>query len=242
MKKMIFALSIMALLASAHAAVVVDDFNRANTAFSTDLSTSIGPDWINGAVAYDARIVDNKVDIGSGMSGGSPMLLINTSVKTGNPGGFRMSGIVAQDNNALAPGGLVWNYQDQDNLYFGRYNPDDSIQIARRVNGTTSYFKLENVAGYFSTPAATQVMRWDITWSAPYVFNISLTELTENKTYRFTATDGEHRFDKGYGGFYVQAGNHFLDDYNAVAIPEPATLSLLALGAMAVLWSRRRRG
>lgn len=240
MKTTVLALSIMAFLSSAHAAVVVDDFNRSDTTFSTDLSTSIGPNWINGAVAYDARILDNKVDVGSGMSGGSPMLLINTSVKTGNPGGFRLSGIVEQDNNALAPGGLVWNYQDQDNHYFGRYNPDASIQIARRVNGTTSYFKSENVAGYFSTPAANQVMRWDITWSDPYVFHISLTELTENKTYSITATDGQHNFDKGYGGFYAQAGHHFFDDYDAVALPEPGTLGLLALGMMGIFGCRRK--
>lgn len=234
------------IMSSVQAAVIVDDFNRANTSYATSngVPATIGGNWFMGQGQDNAqvRILDNQLRLG--ITGANPVtVLINSEAQTRSGGGNNFILSVTSDTiaNPLNMPGLAWNFQSPENFYYLRYNQNGKVaQFFRFVNGTLSGMIGSVSTADFADYEAGAQYRYTVASFNPYEFNITVEELATGKTASKTLVDPLEQFTEGYGGIASGAGQIFYDDFELRSIPEPATVALLGLSLLILLGRRRR--
>jgi len=237
----------MALLCQgAYALTITDDFNRADTAASTNLSLAIGSNWINGNDTNGlARIFGNEVDI-TGVFGTAlaKFTMLNTAIGTLNNGlgtNFTLSAIVKMDTTAsTAQAGLIVNYIDVNNYYQFRYSGTGNVQFTRTVAGVVSATPLSVTAAF--TPVQNRPYELTVSSADPYVFDVSVRDtVTDTIVYsKVGVTDANSNFKDGFGGVYATTGLAGFDNFSLTATTAPATQSTLSLFIISSLPIRNR--
>lgn len=245
MKHILFGTILVSFAVSAQATLIVDNFNRANTALvsSNDVPGTIGGDWIMGQGQANAQVRIESNQLRLGATGSNPYtVLLNTGTETlsGAGNSFGLSVTSDPNNNANNMPGLAWNYQSLGNYYYFRYWQGNKVaHIFRVVDGV-----LSPTIGSISTPdfadyVAGAKYRLSVASSTLYEFDITVEELSSGKTASTTVVDPLEQFTGGYGGIASGAGQIFYDDFELGVIPEPTTLSLMGIMLLAALFKRR---
>lgn len=245
MKKSALIMALMLSGSAAMATLFTDDFNRGDTAYSTDES-NIGANWVAGAadaqsaikgntLAYEPKTVANNVfynttlDMTSGGAGDSWSMSFDVTLR-----------------GAGTWGGIAFNVQDANNYYGIRFKAGDtSGGLVRVVNGS-----IANVKALTASATVTAGVAWTFSVSSTdaYAFTYSVTSLDGLTTLvSGSATDALNNFDGGGGGIYYnhalssQLPDVYADNFSVEVIPEPATFGLLGLSALGLLATRRLR-
>ncbi len=250
MKKVFVALMTSLVFATAHAVLITDNFDRANTAFVTNnagIASTIGANWTSAAPATNTtyRIFNNTVDIGSTSAATwQKAMLINTAAGTTNSGvgSFTLSAQLQQNTTAgTAFIGLVFNYQDADNFYVFRLSGTGSAQMLAYSNGVLA--TVFSKTGAF-TPIQDRPYTFTVSSADPYIFDVSIFDTVASSTVYSTnvtlgATIVKHQ--DGLGGMFGSSSFVTMDNFSLDAVPEPATIGMLGLGALAMVMIRRLR-
>ncbi|MBN1553311.1 MAG: PEP-CTERM sorting domain-containing protein [Phycisphaerae bacterium] len=209
--------------------LVYDDFNRAD---SYTLGTTQA---VNGATAYnwvEVETAANKVQIGSnrlytyytsgsavdgcavdGFTLADGIISVDAVSFAGNQGriNYRMQGSATDAVHVLGTG-YHFDPADGGKLYYGDWT----------VLGTSSI-----------TVAPGDNIKIEFEGNVHKVYVNDALGLTYNET-----TAG--RTDAGYIGLGTRASNYVWDNFSVSAIPEPATMCLLAVGGLGVLLRKKR--
>ncbi len=228
MKTTIVILGIGLACGVVQAQTFVDDFNRADTAYTNIPSLSVGGGWISGGDANAlSRIYSNELDI---VSGGDNLslanVLLHSDIKTLNDGAqseFTLSATVRMDSTAsTAFAGLVFNYVSENNCYLLRYNGVGTVQLIRRRNGFSDSTAL-NVSGF----SHVQNRQYRITVSSrtAYRYDIIIRDTVADtdvysNTYQWEAAE---LYEDGLGGVYGTHGFVAFDDLNFSYLVPSAT-------------------
>ncbi len=235
-----FAQGALITVGSAQGALITDDFNRADTALSSDLSASIGSGWTAGSSITEGQIASNAARVtvtesGSGMA-------VNTSLASLNEGRgthFTVSADVTLDSAGGGVwGGVVVNYQDEDNFYALRYNGEGTVQFYRVWTGGGNSW-----SGGSFTHVPGRSYRVTVASDTPYIYDFSITDLTTD-TVVFSAAGqnvGVSKHTNGYSGLYSNSNAATFDNYQLEVIPEPATIGLFVISSASILFWRRLR-
>ena len=250
MKKIAFTVVFGLLSWSAQASLFTDDFNRANTASSTNPAL-IGSGY---AVWYPAttnttpqfKIATNALVFSGGTA--KNISLYQNTIQTANTGGnsFTISEDITTVGTA-APAllyGLCFNVQADGSLYALRINTGSTnvLQFLKfNAAGTATSTRNVAISGLLATSSVYHI---EVSSSAAGVFDYTLTgaNLGSGLSGTFTA-DVSGVLSNGYGGVYSSAANAGVsfDNLSITSIPEPATIGMLGLGTLVVLLTRRLR-
>lgn len=230
----------MGLAALTQASTITDDFNRADTTLSSDLSASMGSSWTAGTTITEGGITSNMAVVQVTEAGSA--MAVNTSLASLNEAtgdSFTVSGDVKVDGAGGGQwAGLVVNYQDQDNFYTLRYSGAGSVQFFRVFTGGANAW----TGGSF-THTAGRSYRVTVASDTAYTFDFSITDLTDD-TVVFSAADmdvGIGKHTDGFSGLYSNTSVATFDNYQLETIPEPATFGLLLTGFMGIVVLFRRK-
>ncbi|MCK5675849.1 MAG: hypothetical protein KAH99_02410 [Verrucomicrobia bacterium] len=202
MKKSILTISILCAASAVWAAIITDDFNRLDTAYSAD-GSSIGANWVNGAGADNWKIAGNNLFVNTDAGAG---ILYNNSLQTvsGNGTSFTLSADVAGHAINIWSG-LVFNYQDENNYYYLRIKPgSESYQLISYVGGGNERVIVTKDDALTTFAPETQYTL-TVTSDTAYSFDFAITEVGSSTVLNPTtaATDPYARFTGGYAGFRV---------------------------------------
>jgi hypothetical protein len=248
MKKVFVALTASLVFATAHAVLITDNFNRADTAFAsnnTEVAASIGSNWMPiRETNSQYRIYNNAVDIGVTEAGVQKASLIYTGAGTLNAGAgtdFTLSATLRQDTTA-ATGfiGLIFNYQNDSNYYLFRLSGAGAAQMVAYSNGVAA--TVLNTAPF--TPVQNRPYTFTVSSADPYTFDLSIFDTVAGSAVYSNSLTLAAAFVKhqdGLGGMHATSGLATMDDFSLNVIPEPATIGMLSLGALAVAIIRRFR-
>jgi len=222
------------LCCATRAATVSDDFIRANTTASTDLSASIGFRWIN-AGDGQARIYNAEADVYAIGTYAIRFAMLNSAVGTLNDGAgtnFTLSAVAKMDTtDGTGYAGAIVNYVNSTNYYLLRYTGAGSVAFYRVVNGAATAISAAN--GTF-THVRNRPYELTVSSTDPYVFDLSIRDtVTDTVVYSKTGVvDTSSKFKDGLGGVYaggtyVSFKKFFLETTTSGAAP--GTNALLRL-------------
>ncbi|NOU36313.1 MAG: PEP-CTERM sorting domain-containing protein [Kiritimatiellaceae bacterium] len=259
MKKIIITLMMGMVCSAAQAVLITDNFNRANTTFATNnaqIAVSIGSNWKTARTDdtnTQYRIFNNEVDMGVVSA---PLLtkamLLNTAAGTINAGAatnFTLSADINQySTNSTSYAGLVFNYQDggaeNGSYYLFRVGGNGAAQFLVFSNFVQQAGSIVNKAGAVSY-VSNHVYTYTVSSVDPYIFNISVFDKTTSTmaytTNNVTVGGTFKKLQDGLGGMYATSGLATFDNFSLDAVPEPATIGMLGVGALAVMLIRRMR-
>lgn len=247
MKKLAMVMCLL-LGGSSWATLLTDDFNRGDTAYSTD-STIIGSSWVSSLGDDRSAIKSNTLAFDVPLTLSANHLFYNTGIalSAGTAGGssWTYSADVKIDGAGMY-GGIAFNILDANNFYALRIKAGYSdYQMIRVVNGVTSSFVSQS---NLTAPIAA---------GGAYTFTVS-SDVVDNFTFTITAAGsstvlnpqtttslGTSGFDNGYAGFYHWTGlgsrlpDATYDNFSVNVIPEPATIGLLGIGAILATVARK---
>lgn len=234
----------------AQASLFTDSFTRANVTNAT-VGTNIGADYVitkvSGALPTFS-ITSGQVTMGAaggavanGVLSYQGFLAKNTA---GNSFAASVDITLGAYNNGINPG-LAFNFQDASNFYYARILTSGTgtgagvLQISQMVNGAAE--AVVNVAGLNLYTATAYTL--GISSAASGVFTYTLTGGSVNLSNTVTDATGTAAFTDGYAGIYQNIGNTNtkFDNFSVTSIPEPATIGMMGLGALATLLLRRMR-
>lgn len=198
------------------AATITDDFNRADTVFSTD-GSQIGASWVNGAGTTNVWAIGSSnlmlqvYGTETPATTAGPSILYNDSLQTTSGGGmsFTLSADLQPVSNRWV--GLVFNYQNPSNYYEFRVAGDSSKYQFVAVNDGVASAKINRtdaVVPFTSDTFYTLTVSSD----AAYEYRFSITEAGSAVALNPTTTgsDSSESFTGGYAGLY-QAGGWTVD-------------------------------
>lgn len=240
-----------------HAALFTDNFNRATTAFETNITTSIGSGYVLTQTSGD-RFASIRI-----LNPTLQMQQINPAGSTANAGNivFRQTGIELKNSNSgesftvsgdiktfsSAAGsllyGLAFNYQPNGSFYAARIDTGTDATVLQflRVDASGNVGAFANIANSAAL-ATSSIYNLSIQSSAIGVFNYILTGANlDGGQLTGTATDTALNLANGQAGFYASGANAtpLYDNLSIESIPEPATLGLIAVVSVALLGFRR---
>ncbi|MEA2067659.1 MAG: hypothetical protein U9P12_00535, partial [Verrucomicrobiota bacterium] len=212
---------------------VTDDFNRTDTAWSSD-SSLIRSDWASSGTNV-WRINGSSLEVDVPDQGGETAILYNTSKQTvsGGSSGFTLStDMTATTNEQWC--GIVFNYQNPSNYYMLRIKTGTTsyhfIPVVDGVNGAD----LELNADALVTWAEGTSYTFTVSSYTPYEFSFEITE-TGSSTVLNPVTSVSFAISHhngGYAGFWAIDGNIVgldtvpdivFDNFNlTVSVPEAA--------------------
>ncbi|MEA2068520.1 MAG: PEP-CTERM sorting domain-containing protein [Verrucomicrobiota bacterium] len=256
MKKAIIVLALGFVCGVAQSDVFFDDFNRANTAFETNETVSIGSGYVLsqtvGTRTAQARILSGRIqfnqDLTTGSVNANNVVLRQTGIELANSevgDSFTVSADIKTFN--VASGtllyGLAFNYQPDGSFYAARLNTGNAANVLQfiRVNAAGSVGGFGNIANSV-TLDIDSIYGLTIQSSAVGVFNYTLTGANlDGGQLSGTATDTSLNLANGKAGFYTSGTNTnpLYDNLSITTIPEPATLGLIGLAAVTLLGLRR---
>ncbi|MGC8625489.1 MAG: PEP-CTERM sorting domain-containing protein [Phycisphaerae bacterium] len=242
-----------------------DSFNRTATTAATDSTNPnpIGNGWVISpdSAASTWKITTSPVAGGGNVlkatdaadvvpSNDNPILMVNSGAETPATGGFTVSVDFATPvatNNQFYPG-FALNYQNASNYYY--------VRVLTGIGGTIQMFDVKNGgnAVYFNNTstalasALTDNTFYNLTATSttPGQFTFTVSTLGSSPTTLITASASSSLFTGGEAGIIQQAntGNYdyfsnFSDTFTPV--PEPASLGLVAVGALGLMLLKRRK-
>jgi hypothetical protein len=228
-------------MTSAGVLTVADDFNRTATAYSTN-GAAIGAGWVN-AGATQWKVESNQLQLLSPSAQTS--ILYNSGLETSSGSGssFTLEGLVksTQDGSWV---GMVFNYQDVENFYALRFNPNStSWQLVRVVENSLSAFSKGDASTNFIKNRG-----YDITITSESAYNFSA-QIVDHSTSEVKMSvsdiaDGGANFTDGYAGFLSLSGSGndpllYADNFSLEVIPEPASIGMLGAGCAMILLLRK---
>ena len=248
MKKIAFTALFGLLSWSAQASLFTDDFNRANTASSTNLAL-LGSGY---ATVYPPtnsvpmfQITNNVLKLSGGTA--KNVALYQTAVQTLNTNGnsFTVSAdittISAVSGTLLY--GLAFNVQTNGYYYALRINTGNTnvLQFLEVTPTNTLSTKNFNIGG--GLLATNSVYNLSVSSDTAGVFSFMVTGANLGSGLSGTITAGGTVLSGGYGGIHDSAANVGVsfDNLSITSIPEPATIGMLGIGAFAVVMIRRMR-
>ena len=245
MKKSILAMSLLfAVAAASRATTITDDFNRANTAQSTDTSL-IGPNWKQSAGSANQWLISGNILHARPYV--NPAIMYNDALQTVSGGGTNFT--LSLDVSAKVPtawAGVAFNYQDEGNFYYLRIKEGTSqYQLIASVAGNQTAVVLVNKSDASTTFDEDAFYTMTITSDTAHDFDFTITEVGSSTVLNPTATiiDSGNNFIGGYAGLYTPAAgghNAKFDNFSLEVIPEPATLGLMGLVGAAAIFIRKR--
>jgi len=256
MKKTIIALALGFVCGLAQADVFSDDFNRANTAFETNETSSIGSGYVLsqtvGTRMAQARILSGRIqfnqDLTTGSANANNVVFRQTGIELANSDSgdsFTVSADIKTFNvvSSTLLYGVAFNYQPDGSFYAARLNTGNAANALQfiRVNAAGSVGGFGNIANSV-TLATDSTYSLTIQSSTVGVFNYTLTGSNlDGGQLTGTATDTSLNLANGQAGFYTSATNTnpLYDNLSIETIPEPATLGLVGLAAAALMGLRR---
>ena len=239
MKKIAVVISVALNVSFAGAALITDDFNRANTAL-TSTGAMVGSNWHSSRTTGGWGITDQKA-VASMTEANS--VLYNSSLETisGNGTSFTLS----LDVTAFGPywAGIAFNYQDPENFYWLRYKGDaNNFSLVRFIDGTSQSIVNSTITGTFAADTAYTLT---VSSSSAYKFVYEIKEAVGGAVQvSGTATDSDSAFTGGYAGIYQSTtgpGRNTFDNFSLNVIPEPATIGMLGFALVSMLVVRRLR-
>ena len=256
MKRIIVVLALGLVCGAAQAALFADNFNRGNTVFETNVTSSIGSGYVlsqtAGTRTAQARILSGQIqfnqDLTTGTANAQNVVLRQTGIELANSevgDSFTVSADIKTFN--VASGtllyGLAFNYQPDGSFYAARLNTGNAVNALQfiRVNAAGAVGGFGNIANSV-TLDSDSIYGLTIQSSAVGVFNYTLTGANlDGGQLTGTATDTSLHLANGKAGFYTSATNTnpLYDNLSIETIPEPATLGLVGFAAVALLCFRR---
>lgn len=256
MKRIVVTLALGMACGVAQAALFTDDFSRANTAFETNETASIGSGYVlsqtAGTRTAQARILSGQIqfnqDLTTGSLNANNVVLRQTGIELTNSevgDSFSVSADIKTFN--IASGtllyGLAFNYQPDGSFYAARLNTGNTANVLQfiRVNSAGAVGGFGNIANSV-TLDADSLYTITIQSSAVGVFNYTLDGANlDGGQLTGTATDTSLNLANGKAGFYTSSTNTnpLYDNLSITTIPEPATLGLLGFATVALLGLRR---
>lgn len=246
MKKMMVIIAMVLCVSSVWAALINDNFNRTDTSYSTS-GTTIGANWVN-SMGTDTWKVSNSNLFVNSVSSPTHAILYNNALSTVSGGGTNFT-LKADVSAGVANGwaGITFNYQNPTNYYQLRIKGNSSayqlISVVNGANGTVMVNKTDAT----TTFAVGTLYSLTVTSSDAYNFGFTITEVGSSTVLNLTTTavDPNSLFAGGYAGLYTPTSNAAdpdakFDNFSLQVIPEPATIGMLGLGAVAVFLIRRR--
>lgn len=248
MKTVVSILICSLLCGAVQATQFSDDFNRSQTAFETNTTTSIGSGYVLTQTSGDRfasiRILLNQLQ----------MQQINPAGSTLNAGNivFRQTGITLKNSNAgesftvsgdiktfsSAAGslsyGLAFNYQPDGSYYAARIDTGTDATVLQfiRVNAAGAVGGFANIAN--SVPLATgSIYHITISSSAVGVFNYTLDGANlDGGQLAGTVTETTMNLANGHAGFYASAANTtpLYDNLFIETLPDPSPVTLRLIG------------
>ena len=242
MMKNILLISIIFGIGAVQAALVTDNFDRGDTAYSTDES-NIGANWVAGAADAQSAIKGNTLAYEPETVADNVFYNTGLAMTTAGADAWDMSFDVML-KGAGTWGGIAFNVQDSNNYYGIRFKAGDTLGgLIRVVNGA-----LANVTALTAstTVVAGTAYTFNVAATDAYTFTYSVTSLDGLTTLvAGTSTDVQGNFDGGFGGIYY---NHALnsqlpdvvgDNFSVEVIPEPATLGLFGVSSFIFILIRK---
>ena len=172
-----------------------DDFNRADTAYSSDGSL-IGPNWVNAYSGDEWKVCESNLCLNAG---GVPGILYNASLATqsGFGGSFFLSADVCAE---VGWAGLVFNVQDASNYYVLRFKAGTrDYQLLGVQNGTNAtVVKWSDASSVF---AAGNFYSISVSSSEACEFDFSICD-GDSVMASAGVSDSQSLFPAGYAGFY----------------------------------------
>lgn len=172
----------------------------------------------------------------------SPGILYNDALETvsGNGTNFTLSLDVASKTSG-AWAGLVFNYQDDSNYYAARFKSDAAgFQMIKVVGGVVGVMQYGNTSANFVEDV---FYTMTITSDTAYVFDITITKAGQSAVFGSGTdrTDTESNFTGGYAGVYANSTGYSAghDNFSLEVIPEPATMGLVGMFAVGLIFVRR---
>ena len=250
-KYMLVTIGMAVCASSAWAAIITDDFNRADTVLVRDASipSQIGADWRGGEPLDYCQIKNNQ--LGTQMTGWNGSFY-NVGLGTSNTGGesFTLSiDVKGNPDGGVGHwiGGAAFNVQDGINWYGLRFKTGASyIQFSRSIAGSEGVSTLYNGSYTFLEDT---YYTMTVSSDTPGVFGIDVREKgSATPIWAGTRDDTANgALSGGYGGAHVAENGGLatttkqsFDNYSLETIPEPATFGLMGLAGAAVLFARRR--
>lgn len=259
MKRIIVSIALGLACSAVQATLFTDNFARANTAFETNTTTSIGSGYELTQTAGDRfasiRILSGQLQMQQITPAGSSVNSANVvfrqtgiELQNSNVGdSFTVSGSI-KSYNGIAPAllyGLAFNYQSDGSFYAARITTGTNNAVAVlqfvRVDSSGVASSIKNVANSTAL-AVNSVYSLSVSSSAAGVFSYTLDGANlDGGQLTGTATDTVLKLVNGQAGFYASAPNTnpLFDNLSIETIPEPATLGLVGLTAVILIGARR---
>ena len=184
---------------------LIDDFNRADTAYSTN-GALIGAEWStsdSGGTGEQWRVHSNQLECDI-TDASTQSFLYNTAVVLDT--NFTYS---ADVKLLSAYGGIVFHYQDADNYYAARIRGYGGVyQILRVVDGGT-HTVINEITAAEDKFVGNQYYTITVTSDNAYNFTLEITKTGESKVLNSVtnATDLGVAFTGGYAGLYSASYN-----------------------------------
>lgn len=237
MKKSTAIIGMVFAVSAVWAGIITDDFNRADTALSTDTSL-IGANWVNAGNAASQWAINSGEVVGDLAA---PGILINSEANVGTDDLFEVSATmtVTVDGRWV---GLVLNYQDPLNYYEIRVRGGlAAAQAVKVVNGVAA--TISGSMGFASAMALNTPYTMTVRGTSDTDFYVDFVGAGISTLNAHYADSGDV-FSGGKLGMIAEingAGLARFDNFSAESsvIPEPATFGL-GLVSLGILFIRKR--
>ncbi len=237
MKKSMLTISMLCAASAAWAAIITDDFQRADQDYTSDCSL-IGVDWAQVNLA-------NKWQLNGGVvyanPGANQSVMYNVGLETVSGSGTSFAlelDVVGRYDSVWS--GVVFNYQDEANFYVLRFKTTaNDYQLLRSVAGNLGILNSGHASANFDTNIGYTLA---VTSDTAHDFDFSI-KLGATLRASGNGVDGDANFTDGYAGLYVDkigGAPAKFDNFSLEVIPEPATLGLIGICAAGALFIRRR--
>lgn len=194
------------LMLNAQAAFLLDNFNRGDTALSTD-STYVGGAWIHSSTNMRSAVKSYELALDIPVTQSANFLMYNLGIKTLSAGDedFQMTLDMRIPNSSIYAG-IAFNIQDSNNFYAIRIKTGTTqYQVIKVVDGAVSALVSETSSSAF---VANVSYTLSVASISPYNYTFEITQTGSTNTLNAVSSfnDSGTDFVDGYGGIYFWTG------------------------------------
>jgi len=244
------AIMLAGMVWQAQASLFTDNFNRTAVAGTTN-GADIGSGYvISSTTATAGKFALNGTQLtGGGGAGSAHIVLSYQGLVASNTAGSSFQASIDVTPSSYSVGllnGLVFNFQNATNYYYARISAGASLGAGNLSFG--QFVDSTAPAAFSGTVSSLNIVTgtvYTLTISSDTAgtFDYTLIGGTLNLSGTFSDTVGGVDFSNGYVGAYaaLSNGNPKFDNFSVTVIPEPATIGMMGLGAVAAMLLRRMR-